>query len=88
MWHASVATTGMIPFVSAMGTLARRALDGVGDPSLGEWSEWTGRAYHLRRRLSAAEAEQVGEVVDIRGTHEADLRLMPVAHLLPPGWNA
>jgi hypothetical protein len=66
---------------------ARRALVGVGDPILGEWSEWTGRAVHVRRRLSEVEATQVGPVVDVRGTEEALRRLRPVAHLLPAGWS-
>ena len=56
---------------------ARRAvavLDGLGDPGAGEWREWSGLAFHLRRRLSAGEAAQVGPVRDIRGTPEAQRR--------------
>jgi len=64
------------------------ALTGVGDANLGEWVEWTGRAFHLRRRLSAAEAPLVGPVLDIRGdTAEVERRLRPVCHLLPAGWT-
>jgi len=53
---------------------ALRILDGYGDPMLGEWRDWTGTAFHLRRRLTAAEAERVGPVVDIRHTDEARRR--------------
>lgn len=53
---------------------ARQALDAVGDAHLGEWLEWSGAAFHLRRRLTAAEQRHVGPVVDIRGTPEAQRR--------------
>ena len=55
----------------ACGRRAREVLDGLGDPAAGEWPEWSGLAYHLRRRLSVPEAARVGPVVDIRGTPEA-----------------
>jgi hypothetical protein len=50
---------------------AERELADVGDASLGEWREWSGLAFHLRRRLSAAEQRKVGPVADIRQTPEA-----------------
>jgi hypothetical protein len=50
---------------------AEHQLSGVGDPSLGEWREWTGRAFHIRRRLTQAEQRRTGPVLDIRGTPEA-----------------
>ena len=50
---------------------AERQLAGVGDASLGEWREMGGRAFHLRRRLTTAEACGVGPVLDVRGTKEA-----------------
>lgn len=53
---------------------AVRALAGLGDPDAGQWREWSGFAFHLRRRLSVAEAAEVGEVLDIRGTPEAARR--------------
>ncbi len=56
-----------------------RQLAGVGDAELGEWREFTGYAFHLRRRLSAREQRQVGPVVDIRCSLEAKRR----AGLLP-----
>ena len=66
---------------------AMSALDGVGDRTLGEWEEWTGRSYHIRRRLTAADQILVGPVVDIRADQsEVRRRLYPVRHLLPAGW--
>lgn len=47
------------------------ALAGVGDPKAGQWSEWTGKAFHLRRRLTSNEEKMTGPVIDIRGTTEA-----------------
>ena len=64
--------------------MAERELAGVGDSSLGEWSEWTGRAYHLRRRLTDSEAALVGPVKDVRGTWEAEKRAKAVARFCPP----
>jgi hypothetical protein len=66
--------------------IAYGILDGVGDASLGEWTEWV-QAFHLRRRLSNTEAELVGPVVDIRGTWEAKKRLNQVRKWLPKGWT-
>ena len=54
---------------------ALKALIGVGDATVGEWEEYTGYAYHLRRRLTDAEqAQGVGEARDLRGTPEARIR--------------
>lgn len=67
--------------------LARGALDGVGDPALGEWWDRLG-AVHCRRRLSDAEvAEGDFTIIDIRGTPEADERLAAVRQWLPPDWK-
>jgi len=63
---------------------ALKALAWVGDASLGEWHESTGRAYHVRRRLSPSEEPTVGPVVDVRGTPEARRRLARVARYVPP----
>lgn len=67
---------------------AEQALCGLGAAQLGEWREWSGVAYHLRRRLSAAEQRHVGPAVDIRGTAEARARAeaLPrrMRELLPP----
>jgi hypothetical protein len=73
VWHVSVASPG-IPIKGLLEQECERQLAGVGDPSLGEWREWTGRAFHLRRRLSAREQRAVGPVVDIRGSEEARRR--------------
>lgn len=58
------------------------ALAGVGDPSA-QWEEWTGRAYHIRRRLTPEEQSVTGPVLDIRGTPEAQHRFDAVARELP-----
>lgn len=61
---------------------ATGALPGVGDVGH-EWHEWTGFAYHIRRRLTPAEQAEVGDVRDIRGTPEAQARYNRCAALLP-----
>jgi hypothetical protein len=62
---------------------AERQLAGVGDAVVGEWREWTGRAFHIRRRLSAAEVERTGlTVVDVRRTAEARRRAATLGGLL------
>jgi hypothetical protein len=63
--------------------LALRHLAGVGDRSA-EWVEYHGSAYHLRRRLTEAEQEVVGEVRDCRGTDEWQVRLDRMRDKLPP----
>jgi len=65
---------------------AYEELEGVGNAALGEWTEFTGKAFHLRRRMRPTEQLLVGPVVDIRGTPEARERLAPVAHMLPAEW--
>lgn len=75
VWHASAAPFGGTHLgTGALQAAALLALKGVGDAAVGEWEEWTGRAYHIRRRLTAREQLGVGEVVDIRGTDEAKRR--------------
>lgn len=78
MWHASGRGAGE----AASLAIAQRALEGVGDASLGEWIE-TGSpgsgVVHVRRRLSSREATNRGIVVrDIRGTPEEARRLAKV----------
>lgn len=68
-------------------TYAHTALQGVGDPSTGEWEEFTGYAFHLRRRLKRSEEAIVGPVVDIRGTAEAQMRMESVRMWIPPDWS-
>lgn len=62
------------------------ALDGVGDPTLGEWVEVGNTAMHLRRRLSALEQLAVGPVIDVRGTAEGNARVERARRFLPPGF--
>lgn len=64
---------------------AFRALEGVGSPGLGEWEEYTGKAFHLRRRLTLEEAEPIGPAVDVRGTPEQMRRFEAMRLVLPPG---
>ena len=61
---------------------ALRQLAGVGDAALGEWREWTGAAFHVRRRLSAAEESRTGPVEDVRRTPEALRRAAALGDLL------
>lgn len=83
VWHASVApTAGHIVLKTTLHQRALTALTGVGDRAH-EWHQWTGFAYHIRRRLTPQEQAQVGEVRDIRGTPEAQERYDRCAMLLP-----
>jgi hypothetical protein len=65
-----------------LGILAFAELKGVGDPGR-QWAEWTGRAYHLRRRLTPEEEKATGPAVDCRGTGEWGARYYEMAHRLP-----
>lgn len=85
VWHVSVADRGI--GAAQLEDVARRWLAGVGDAALGEWSEERLPFFHLRRRLSASEQEQAGDVLDIRGTWEAEKRLNRVRRYLPAGWS-
>jgi hypothetical protein len=68
VWHCSVA--GSI-LKAALEREAERQLSGVGDASLGEWRDWSGKAFHIRRRLTGLEQRIVGDVADVRGSDEA-----------------
>jgi hypothetical protein len=81
VWHASAAGAGSR--LQLRGT-AIVALYGVGDSALGQWEEWTGSAYHIRRRLTPAEQELVGPAVDIRNTQEAIDRWQAVLAAVDP----
>lgn len=73
---------------SALELQAERELAGVGDAALGEWRQYRNRTFHLRRRLSDAEAAVVGPVLDIRRTDEARSRVKALGRLVrlaPPG---
>ena len=66
---------------------ALNAIKDIGDSSRGQWTEWTGTYYHVRRRLSRAEQEIVGDILDIRGTQEAIERHATVKMYLPKEWQ-
>lgn len=78
VWHVSVAGSQR----DRLEAECERQLRGVGDVVLGEWREWTGRAFHLRRRLSAREQRHVGPVVDVRRTPEALKRAQRLGTML------
>lgn len=82
VWHSSAAPMRGIPLRADLERIAEKELEGVGDPSLGEWREWTGKAFHIRRRLSAAEQKVTGPVADIRRTPEALRRALAVGPML------
>jgi hypothetical protein len=87
VWHASSAPRhGSRAQKNDLRRITYNALWGCGDPRLGEWTEWTGYSYHLRRRLSVIEARRIGEVRDIRGTPEATARMAKVQRFLPPNY--
>jgi hypothetical protein len=57
------------------------ALKGVGLASI-QWEQDRPGAYHIRRRLTEAEVQIVGDVVDLRGTAEGAERLkLALPHL-------
>ncbi len=63
--------------------MALLVLRGVGDEARGQWEEWTGNAYHVRRRLSETEEAATGPAVDVRGTPEAIERIRRVQKAAP-----
>ena len=66
--------------------VAVRQLDGVGDASLGEWEEWTGRALHIRRRLSVDEQGPLA-AIDIRKSPEYGVRRAAIQPFLPEAYK-
>jgi hypothetical protein len=62
--------------------MAYALLTGVGDRGQ-EWTEWTGYAYHLRRRLRPGEEAGIGPAVDCRGTAEGLRRFEAAKGVLP-----
>ena len=84
MWHASVAPFDRLQHGHTWArTQAHVAIENVGSANLGQWEEWTGCAFHLRRRLSDAEVLLVGPVVDVRGTAEGRRRLKAIRDVNP-----
>jgi hypothetical protein len=82
VWHVSVAPRRAFYGRTLCERRAAAELDGLGDARLGEWREWTGKAFHLRRRLTAAEQQPIGPAVDVRGTPEAMRRATALGPLL------
>ena len=92
VWHASasIGTRLVLRDITIKTFLKNRALDalrGIGDETSGQWEEWSGVAYHIKRRLTTKEQRQVGSVVDIRDTPEAIKRHSAVRRYLPPEWQ-
>lgn len=79
VWHCSAAGGSVFRLRAAV----RLELSGVGDASLGEWTERSPHAFHLRRRLSADEQLLVGDVVDVRGIDEGRSRFLAMRAYLP-----
>lgn len=68
---------------------AVRALEGVGNDSLGQWEEKGKVAYHVRRRLSDSECRLAGNLsaVDIRNTPEYGIRRAAMQRFLPAQYS-
>jgi hypothetical protein len=58
-------------------------LEGVGDEVAGQWHEYTGKAFHVRRRLTLEEQDLIGPAVDVRGTPEALSRINAIMIVQP-----
>lgn len=80
MWHASV---GGPCGSKVRRRLALEALKGVGMIEF-QWEQDRPSAYHVRRRVTAAELEIVGDVADLRGTPEGFQRFQAALPFLPP----
>jgi hypothetical protein len=74
---------GYVPNEQFLQRVAQDALQGVGSKALGEWHEWTGTYYHIRRRLSKDEQKKVGDMLDVRGTDEGVRRAEAMQQYLP-----
>ena len=84
VWHASAAPVpGCHVGKMDLRRIANVALAGVGDHRH-EWVEWTGYAFHVRRRLTEQEEIMTGPAVDLRGTAEAAHRYAAALRFLPP----
>lgn len=87
MWHCSAASKSLGRL--ALASVALRHLYGVGRTVVveghpHEWHEWTGYAYHVRRRLTVEEQETIGDVLDCRGTDEWQRRFDAMGDALHP----
>lgn len=87
VWHASACDHSPLALTidknPVLEKAARKALQGVGERSLGEWVEYNTRFVHVRRRLSVKEQKIIGEVIDIRNTQEAIDRVNAIWQDIP-----
>lgn len=87
MWHASVAPARGAQYGNdTLRKIAIQALAGVGDAAAGEWEEIGAVAFHLRRRLTEAEALLVGPVIDVRGTRDGQHRCARIQRYVARSW--
>jgi len=63
--------------------IALCALEGVGNARLGEWREFTGKAFHIRRRLRPTEEMLIGPVIDLRSSQEGVERFERMKPFIP-----
>jgi hypothetical protein len=82
VWHASACMLpGFFPQMHFLHAVAYAALGGVGYERKGEWEQWSGRCFHVWRRLSDEEERSIGPV---RRRHTAMLPFCPQALA---GWS-
>lgn len=74
---------GLKPHRGILRTAAFLALNHVGENARKDIHEWTGYAFHIRRRLTPKEQAGVGEAVDLRKSGEGYARLRAIRDLLP-----
>ena len=65
--------------------VAIKALRQVGDATRGQWEEWSGFAYQIKRRMTPQEEvlARIDALRDIRGTEEENARYDAVQKLYP-----
>jgi len=98
VWHASAAhhqafAVGLSPLwltsEAKLWAVAESALDGVGDPALGEWRERLPYSVHIKRRLTPEEWGARPWGTDYRKTEEGERRLAEIIARLPEShWSA
>lgn len=83
VWHASAAPVGKTRGCERkLRPFAFVALAGVGNWSE-QWQDFSGYAFHLRRRLTEEEQAMVGPAVDCRDSEEGLRRFREIKHVLP-----
>lgn len=48
-----------------------------------QFEQWTGYAFHIRRRLTFDEQKLIGDAIDCRGTEEGVRRFKAIKDVLP-----